>query len=130
MILHAGDFVDKGLFDKLASTKKLTAVYGNMDSADIRRLIKDKEIVQAGKFRIGLIHGYGAPKDLMDTVRKEFPKIDAIVFGHSHTSVNVSIDGILFFNPGSPTDNIFASTNSYGILEVGEDAIEGKIITL
>lgn len=130
LILHAGDFVEKDLLDRLKKLKTVQAVYGNMDNAELRRILKDKEIVQAGAFRIGLIHGYGAPKDLTETVRKEFQKVDAIVFGHSHTAINTVIDGVLLFNPGSPTDNIFASTNSYGVLEVNDDGIAGKIVTL
>lgn len=130
LILHAGDFVDAEVLDALKKLKKVHAVYGNMDGPDVRRVLKDKEIVHAGKFRIGLIHGYGAPNDLVATVRKEFANVDAIVFGHSHIAMNAVHDGILFFNPGSPTDTIFASANTYGILEVNDKKIEGKIINL
>jgi hypothetical protein len=130
MIIHAGDFVDEEVLSKLKKLKTTHAVYGNMDSIELRRSLKAKEVIQAGKFRIGLIHGYGAPRELMDTVRKEFGSVDAIVFGHSHTSVNTVKDGVLFFNPGSPTDTIFATSNSYGILEVTDKKIEGNIVKL
>lgn len=130
MILHAGDFVDIDILETLKKLKKIHAVYGNMDSPEVRRILKDKEIVHAGKFKIGLIHGYGAPKDLMDTVKTEFANVDAIVFGHSHIAMNVIKDGILFFNPGSPTDTVFTSANTYGILEVTDKKIEGRIVTL
>ncbi len=130
MVLHAGDFVDIEVFETLKKLKKIHAVYGNMDSQELRRVLKDKEIVTAGKFRIGLIHGYGAPRDLMETVRAEFTDVDAIVFGHSHAPMNVVKDGRLFFNPGSPTDTIFASAKTYGILEVTDKKIEGRIVTI
>ncbi len=130
MILHAGDFVDREVYDKLSTLKKTCAVYGNMDAPDLRRLLKEKEIVQVGKFKIGLIHGYGAPRDLMNTIRNEFSGVHAIVFGHSHVPVNTVKDGILFFNPGSPTDVIFATSNSYGILDISDQKIEGRIVTL
>jgi len=130
MILHAGDFVDIDVLETLKKLGKVHAVYGNMDSPEVRRILKDKEIVHAGKFRIGLIHGYGAPKDLMETVKTEFTNVDAIVFGHSHIAMNVIKDGILFFNPGSPTDTVFTSANTYGILEVTDKKIEGRIVTL
>ncbi len=130
MILHAGDFVDEDVLVKLKKLKTTHAVYGNMDSIVLRRTLKAKEVIMAGKFRIGLIHGYGAPRDLLDTVRSEFGTVDAIVFGHSHTAVSTIKDGILFFNPGSPTDTIFAATNSYGILDVTDKKIEGSIVTL
>lgn len=130
MILHAGDFVDIEVLDALKKLKKVHAVYGNMDSSEIRRMLKDKETVQAGKFRIGLIHGYGAPRELLETVKSEFTNVDAIVFGHSHIATNTVKDGVLFFNPGSPTDTIFAKEKTFGILEVTDKKIEGRIITL
>ena len=52
-----------------------------------------------------------------------------LVFGHSHQPMNEIKDGILHFNPGSPTDKIFAPFNSYGILEIN-DKINGKIIKI
>lgn len=130
MIMHAGDFVDAEVLTKLKKLKKVCAVYGNMDPPELRRALNEKEILQAGKFKIGLIHGYGAPKELVDTVGGEFANVDAIVFGHSHSATNIVKGGVLFFNPGSPTDTIFASSNSYGILEIYDDKIEGRIIQL
>lgn len=130
MILHAGDFVEKELLNKLKALRETRAVYGNMDAADLRHILNEKEVVEAGKIRIGLIHGYGAPKDLKDNVRREFTNVDAIVFGHSHHAVNMVQDGVLLFNPGSPTDKIFAAENSYGILEITDKKIEGKIINV
>lgn len=130
IIFHAGDFVEMKLLDKLRSLKEVKAVSGNMDSKEIRMQLNPKEVITVGKFKIGLIHGYGAPVELLNTVRKEFDKIDCIVFGHSHAATNIRKDGILYFNPGSPTDKIFSSNNSYGILEIDDKKIEGKIVGL
>ena len=130
MIIHAGDFVEKDLLDKLEGLKETKAVYGNMDSPFLQRLLSLKQIIQIGKFRIGIVHGHGAPQDIVETVTKEFKGVDAIIFGHSHSALNMVKDGILFFNPGSPTDIVFASSNSYGILEADDERIEGRIITL
>lgn len=130
MIMHAGDFVEKEVFDKLSKLNRIKAVYGNMDQPELRHILNAKETIEIGKFRIGLIHGHGAPRELVDTVMREFSGVDAIVFGHSHEATNVVKDGILFFNPGSPTDKIFATSNSYGILNITDKNIEGKIIKL
>lgn len=130
MIFHAGDLIEMKLLDKLQSLKQVKAVCGNMDSREVCSVLKTKEVITVGKFKIGLIHGYGAPSELMATVRKEFEKVDAVVFGHSHAAVNIRKDGVLYFNPGSPTDKIFASINTYGILEVTDKKIEGEIIGL
>jgi uncharacterized protein len=130
MVLHAGDIVEKEFLEKLMRLNETKAVYGNMDTFAVRAMLNQKEVVKAGKFKIGLIHGYGVQSDLMETVKAEFGKVDAIVFGHSHKPVNTVKDGILFFNPGSPTDKVFAEYNSYGILDIDDKKIEGKIIRL
>ncbi len=56
-------------------------------------------------------------------------RLDCIVFGHTHQTMNKVIDGTLFFNPGSPTDTIFAPYNSVGFLKV-QKKIEGTIRTM
>ena len=131
MIIHAGDLVEKEFLEKLKSLKETKAVYGNMDSIAVHNVLNPKEIIQIEKVQIGLTHGHGGARDIIETVRREFDgNVDAIIFGHSHVPVNMVKDGILFFNPGSPTDTIFAEANSYGILEVNDKKIEGKIIKL
>jgi len=130
MIFHAGDIMDAGVLDKLRSLKETKAVCGNMDSKELCMTLNSKEIINIGKFKIGLMHGYGAPSEIMPTVRREFDKVDVLVFGHSHAAMNIKKDGVLYFNPGSPTDKIFASKNSYGILEVTDKTIEGTIIEI
>ncbi|MFA6078470.1 MAG: metallophosphoesterase family protein [Candidatus Omnitrophota bacterium] len=131
MIFHAGDFVEKEVLDKLMSLRPVKAVYGNMDSQKLREVLKPKEVIEVEGCKIGLIHGYGASKDLMETVRKEFDSsVKAIVFGHSHNAIATTKDGILYLNPGSSTDTIFAPYNSYGILEVSKGSIEGKIVRI
>lgn len=130
LILHAGDLLKLRVLDKLKKLAPVKAVYGNMDEREVRLNLPEKELVNINNnFKIGLIHGRGAPFNLINTVRNEFDKVDAIVFGHSHSPVNEVRDGILFFNPGSPTDKIFAPYNSFGILEVNQ-TIKGRIIRL
>lgn len=127
MIIHAGDIVDLNVLGKLEAFAPVKAVFGNMDSQDARDKLKKKEIIKVGKFRIGIIHGAGAPSGLTEYARKSFKKpIDIIIFGHSHNPVNEYVDGILLFNPGSVTDKIFAPYNSYGILELS-DKIHSEI---
>lgn len=129
LILHAGDLTEKNVLDRLTKIAPVRAVCGNMDEADLKKILPRKDIIEAGKFKIGLTHGFGPPYGLLDRVRQEFGKVDAIVFGHSHSPINEVRDGILFFNPGSPTDKIFSRQNAYGILEI-DDAIRGVIIKL
>lgn len=130
MIIHAGDFIDMKLLERLKSLKEVKAVAGNMDPKEIQNELKQKEILKIAGLKIGLIHGYGAPAELLERVKKEFEGVDAVIFGHSHTAMNMKKDGVLYFNPGSPTDKIFASKNSYGILNINGKKIEGEIIDI
>ncbi len=131
MIIHAGDLVDLSVIEDLNKLKKTIAVYGNMDPPEVRRALQEKQIIEAGKFRIGLTHGGGSPAKILDYVKNIFLQddVDAIIFGHTHIPVNETRDGILFFNPGSLMDKIFCDFNSYGVLEI-DDKITGRIIRI
>lgn len=127
LILHAGDLVVLDALKPLEEIAKVVAVSGNMDYAEVVSSLPEKTVVKAGKFRIGLTHGSGPPQGLTERIKGEFNKVDCIVFGHTHQPLNQMRDGVLFFNPGSPLDKTFTSTNSLGILEIN-DKIEGRII--
>jgi len=129
MILHAGDLTEFELLNQLRRLAPTTAVCGNMDDELVRSQLSAKEVVEIGKFKIGLTHGSGPPFGLMERIGKEFGKVDVIVYGHSHSPRNETHSGILFFNPGSPTDKIFTRQNTYGILEIN-NTIKGEIIKL
>lgn len=130
LILHAGDLVEIWVVDELNKLAETQAVCGNMDEPEVREVLPTKKLIKAGKFTIGITHGYGSPFNLISKVKKEFSqKVDAIVFGHSHSPVNEVRNGVLYFNPGSPTDKVFTRCNSYGIITVN-DGIKGEIIRL
>ena len=130
LILHAGDLVELEVLEKLKKITQVIAVAGNMDYPDVVKVLPRKKIVECGKSTIGLIHGHGFTLENLKLLHKEFNKtINVLVFGHSHQPMNEIKDGILHFNPGSPTDKIFAPFNSYGILEIN-DKINGKIIKI
>jgi uncharacterized protein len=130
MIIHAGDLVDMSLLDELKKLARTEAVHGNMDTAAVQSLLPARKVIEAGGLKIGLTHGSGPHFNLINTVKREFPeKVDAIVFGHSHSPLNEVRDGILFFNPGSPTDKLFSRYNSYGILTINK-GIKGEIVRI
>jgi uncharacterized protein len=123
LILLAGDLIDLSVLDRLKKIAPVTAVFGNMDLPEVVKVLKRKEIVTCGKFRIGLFHGFGHPDKIIEHLKLEFKddKVDAIVFGHSHKPMNEYVGQTLYFNPGSPTDKLFAPYNSYGIIEINDD---------
>ncbi len=132
MIIHVGDLVDLSVLKKLKSICANTiAVRGNMDPLDVRTQLPEKEVIKVAKFKIAIMHGYGAPANLIGLLSSVFKEdnVDVIIFGHSHNSVNEKREGVLFFNPGSATDKVFSEYNSYGIIEIN-DTIEAKIIKI
>lgn len=134
LIIHAGDLIDLGVLEELKKiTKSVKAVWGNMDPGRVRSSLPEKEVFAIEGVKIGLVHGYGPPAKLIQLVTSLFEKEkpDIIIFGHSHYPVNEKRKDILYFNPGSLTDKIFAPFNSYGILEIsGKQIRSAKIIKI
>lgn len=128
VILHAGDLVDPDVLLGLAD-RKVYLVRGNLDPP--QRGVPQRRIIELGGFRIGLIHGWGAPQGLAEKVLRAFhgEELDCLVFGHSHYPCCERREGVLLFNPGSPTDRRQAPWHSVGVLELGE-TIEGRIINI
>ena len=122
LIIHAGDFVARDVLDGLKRLGEIKAVWGNMDSDELKRILPEKELLLIEGKRIGVTHGSGSPYGIEDRVSRMFEDVDVIVYGHSHQSQNAVKKGILFFNPGQ-------ARNSFGILTVGEQ-IRGEIINL
>ncbi len=129
LILHAGDILEPAVLESLSTIAETVAVAGNMDHGELKQRLPVKLVVEAAGRRIGLTHGSGGPEGITQRVRKLFEgeTVDAIVFGHTHEPYNREESGIYFFNPGSPTDKIFARINTVGVLEVGE-TINGRIV--
>ena len=128
VILHAGDITELGVLESFDG-KKILAVCGNMDSMALRRELPAKRTFDVGKFKIGIIHGWGGPQGIEDRIRREFGQLDCIVFGHTHHPAQVRREGVLFFNPGAFTEGRHSAPRSVGLLEVGE-TISGQIIYL
>jgi putative phosphoesterase len=123
LLLHAGDFTDPAVVPLLESIAPLEAVAGNNDGVAIVQRFGFRKIVKAGGRRIGLVHGHEGPGrstewKALHAFREE--AVDIVVFGHSHIPYYERIDGLLLFNPGSPTDKRWETRYSYGLIEIGE----------
>ena len=132
IIIHVGDFCDMDILTRLKKGKEVKAVYGNMDGLELRQALPRQAVFKCEDVTIGLVHGEGAPEKVAEYVGDMFKgqKVDAIIFGHSHVAMNKVINGVLFFNPGSPTDTIRSPYLSYGILEVKGKSIKGQIVKI
>jgi putative phosphoesterase len=118
LILHAGDILDMPVIEQLSGIADTFAVRGNMDHPDVKGVLPARRFIEVGDFKIGLTHGRGGPSGMVERVASEFRDVDCIIFGHTHNALAEERNGVLFFNPGSPTDRRFTDRNSIGILEV------------
>jgi len=93
-ILHAGDISTPAVLTELRQVGTVYAVRGNRDWFSLRDLPDTQALIIAG-VPIILTHGHGGWLEYVRDTR-------VIVFGHTHTALNLWVDGQLFFNPGSP----------------------------
>ncbi len=122
-IIHAGDISCQEVLDLLAQMADVSAVGGNIDPIPLREALGTKKIITLSNFKIGITHGHGSTGKTLDRAIKTFESdaVDCIVFGHSHIPYCEYNNGILMFNPGSPTDKRRNAYFSFGILELNED---------
>jgi uncharacterized protein len=126
LVLHAGDFVTVEVLRELeAIGPPLAGVHGNVDSAELRRLLPAERIVDVGKARIALVHDAGPRRGRLERMRRRFgDRADAVVFGHSHLPLHERAgDGFQIFNPGSPTERRRAPTHTMGMARVEDGRI-------
>ncbi|KJR47866.1 putative phosphoesterase [Desulfosporosinus sp. I2] len=127
MIIHAGDLTNMGLIEELACIAPVRAVCGNCDDWDVA--LPDRDIVECESLRIGIIHGnVGRGKSTPERAFNAFEDspVDLIVFGHSHVPFMEWRNGILLFNPGSPTDKRRERHYSLGLLNIQQGQVNAK----
>jgi len=128
LVIHAGDLVDRRVLD-IFKGKEVKAVHGNMDYPSVKENLPEQLFFEINGFKFGVIHGWGPSWGLEEKILEEMGSMDCIVYGHTHEPVCHIKAGVLFFNPGSPTDKRFAAFKSLGILEIDKD-VEGRIIKI
>jgi uncharacterized protein len=142
-ILHAGDLVTLHVLEALEEIAPVTAVSGNMDMVGVRVSLRQREVLEAGGRRIGLVHGHHVPNSGevlplptdFDAVNRylmeEFEEdgVDCIVYGHTHQARVDVVDGVYIVNPGSPLHGNNGRL-TVAVLEIHEDEIEVRMIDL
>jgi uncharacterized protein len=133
LLLHAGDLMTVEVLRELeAIGPPVAAVHGNMDTAELRRLLPAKRVVEAGGARIAMLHDAGPRGGRLERMRRRFgDRADAVVFGHSHLPLRERApDGFQIFNPGSPTERRRAPAHTMGVARVEAGTLEFELIEL
>ena len=114
LILHAGDITTRHLIDELEAFAPVVAVLGNNDP-ELVGVLPDTRTFVLGTTRIAMVHNSGQREGRGVRLRQAFPDADVVVFGHSHEPSNQRTpDGLLLFNPGSPTERRRAPAHTIG----------------
>jgi uncharacterized protein len=132
LVLHAGDFVSVEVLRELERIgPPLVAVHGNVDTAEVRRLLPAERVVGVEGARIAMVHDAGARAGRLERMRRRFPEAEAVVFGHSHLPLHERAeDGFQIFNPGSPTERRRAPAHTMGLARVEAARVEFELVEL
>jgi hypothetical protein len=122
LILHLGDWVSMGIYDLLSELAPVEGIAGNNDGDEIIARFGERKIITLEGIRIGMVHGH-TPHSRKGTDGNALlafanDEVDCILFGHSHQPLLREENGILLFNPGSPTDKRREKLYSFGILDI------------
>jgi putative phosphoesterase len=128
IILHAGDFVTKEVYDSLTELGRVEAVCGNSDSPAMKMILPERRVFAVEGVRIGLVHR--ASHNLgpgVELLAREM-EVDVLVFGHLHRPYVESGDKLLIC-PGSPTMPRM-SPPTVAEIEINDGKVSGRILPL
>ena len=129
-IIHAGDIGDEELIWKLEHLAPVIAVRGNTDADTLCFPTERMAVVSGRTFYVR--HQFATVEKLsvaqQRIIEERMP--DAVIFGHSHQAYSGHWRGTLLFNPGSAGPKRFNLPRSVGLLELHQDRIETRIVTL
>ena len=85
-VWHAGDIGDIRVIDKIKLLKPIKAVYGNIDSNEIRMMTEKNLIFESEGIRVVMTHIGGYPgrynRNALELIQKYNPNL--FICGHSH----------------------------------------------
>ncbi|HVF20728.1 MAG TPA: metallophosphoesterase [Mycobacteriales bacterium] len=114
LVIHAGDWVDVELLDRLEARCRVLGVVGNNDGPALRARLPELAVETVGGLRLGVVHETGAAAGREARMARRHPDLDVLVFGHSHIPWDSTTgSGLRLLNPGSPTDRRRQPTGTY-----------------
>lgn len=121
-IIHAGDYTSVEILNYLESMGHFAGVAGNNDGPEILIRLGRRKIIEINGYKMGIMHGEGFHSTTVNRVKQAFAKdkVDIVIFGHSHVPFKQYENGVLYFNPGSPTDRRRSPKFSFGEITLGK----------
>jgi uncharacterized protein len=124
-ILHAGDVGDASILDALRSVAPVTAIRGNIDVGGPCTHLPATEVVTLHGRTFYMLHDQQALD--LDPAAAGF---SAVISGHSHKPLLEWRHGVLYMNPGSAGPRRFSLPVSIGLLTIGADGLQPRLVTL
>jgi putative phosphoesterase len=125
-ILHAGDIGAPEVLQLLGTVAPVHAVRGNMDGGAWCRDLPYSDMVELDATTFYLLHDLNA----LD-LDPQAAGVQVVVHGHTHRAADKIHSGVLYFNPGSASrPGHPGGPLSLGILELGKDGLDPRIIVL
>lgn len=128
LIIHAGDFETLSCYKELEALGKLAAVHGDTDSPELMELLPERNVMDIGGIKVGVIHKgqlTSENTDGLSYLAKEMG-VDVLIFGHFHHPIVHKTD-VLLLSPGSATVPGIAEPSAI-CLEIKNKTVTGKII--
>ncbi len=135
-ILHAGDVGDLSILDGLEAVAPVTAVWGNVDDASIRRRITEHQRFTVEELDVWMTHIAGRPGRWQQGMGEELEADppDVLVCGHSHilrVERVEALNDMLYVNPGAAGKQGLHQEKTCLRLTVNEDqATEAAVVHL
>jgi uncharacterized protein len=124
-ILHAGDVGDPSILDSLRNLAPVTAIRGNIDVDGPCSQLPATEVITLHGHTFYMLHDRHALD--LDPGAAGF---SAVISGHSHKPLIEWRDGVLYMNPGSAGPRRFSLPVSIGLLTIGADGLQPRLVTL
>jgi uncharacterized protein len=113
LIIHAGDVGDPRILEALAAIAPLTAVRGNVDTAEWAKSLPETAVAEAGEVSIFVLHDANA----LD-LNPKAAGFHIVVSGHSHKPSRTERNGVLYINPGSAGPRRFSLPTTLAQLDL------------
>ena len=129
-IIHAGDIGDEELIWQLEKVAPVIAVRGNNDANTMCFPNERMAVVQGRTFYVR--HQFATVEKMSAAQQRIIDQRmpEAVIFGHSHKAYIGQWRGTLLFNPGGAGPKRFNLPRTVGLLELHEDHIAPRIISL
>lgn len=128
-ILHAGDIGLPRIILDLEQIAPVTAVSGNTDDPGLHYRPTEGVELAGRKFLVHhIVNPHALSEPLQSRITRERP--DVIVFGHTHKRFCETIEGILYFNPGSAGHARFGLERTAAILHCDKKGLRPEYLKL